>query len=150
MKTTEIFAGKYKRIASSHHPFTEAGQQYIQDMVDYLYSVFVGEVANQRGTDTETVFKNMADGRVFIGQQAVSAGLVDGVATLDRPDRRPERGQTGSPAKTHAGAARPQRSVIQSIGAGAREPLTFEDNAMDPNNEYCRRSRKNTPISPSR
>ena len=84
IKTTEIYAGKYKRIASEHHPLSEAGQQYMQDMVDYLYSVFVGEVASQRGTDTETVLKNMADGRVFIGQQAVSAGLVDGVSTLDQ------------------------------------------------------------------
>lgn len=82
MKTTEIFAGKYKRIASSHKPLSEDGQQYIQDMVDYLYSVFVADVAKQRGTDTETVLQNMADGRVFTGQQAVNAGLVDGVATM--------------------------------------------------------------------
>jgi signal peptide peptidase SppA len=84
MKTTEIYAGKFKRIASSYKPLSEDGKQYIQDMVDYLYSVFVADVAKQRGTDTETVLTNMADGRVFTGRQAVEAGLVDGVATMDR------------------------------------------------------------------
>jgi len=84
MKTTEIYAGKFKRIASLYKPLSEDGKQYIQDMVDYLYSVFVADVAKQRGTDTETVLTNMADGRVFTGRQAVEAGLVDGVATMDQ------------------------------------------------------------------
>jgi len=84
VKTTEIFAGKFKRIASSHKPLSEDGKGYIQEMVDYLYSVFVADIAKQRGVDAETVLKNMADGRIFTGQQAVSAGLVDGVATMDR------------------------------------------------------------------
>ena len=84
IKTTEIYAGKYKRINSDLHPLSDEGRQYLQDMVDYLYTVFVADVAKQRGTDTETVLKNMADGRIFTGQQAVSAGLVDGVSTLDQ------------------------------------------------------------------
>jgi signal peptide peptidase SppA len=84
VKTTEIYAGKYKRIASSYKPLSEDGKQYIQDMVDYLYSVFVADVAKQRGTDAETVLTNMADGRVFTGRQAVEAGLVDGVATMEQ------------------------------------------------------------------
>lgn len=83
VKTTEIYAGKFKRIASEHKPLSEDGQQYIQGMVDYLYSVFVGDVAKQRGVDTETVLQNMADGRIFTGRQAITAGLVDGEATLE-------------------------------------------------------------------
>ena len=31
----------------------------------------------------ETVLANMADGRVFIGQSAIDAGLVDGIASMD-------------------------------------------------------------------
>ena len=83
VKTTEIYAGKFKRVASAYEPLTDAGRQSIQDQVDYLYAVFVADVAAQRGVSEETVLKNMADGRVFIGQQAVDAGLVDGVSTLD-------------------------------------------------------------------
>lgn len=83
IKTTEIAAGQYKRIASQYAPLSESGRQSIQDQVDYLYSVFVQTVADNRGVSTDTVLQNMADGRVFIGQQAIDAGLVDGVSTLD-------------------------------------------------------------------
>jgi len=83
VKTTEITAGKFKRIASQHAPLSDEGRADIQARVDYLYEVFVDAVAKARGVSVETVLSDMADGRVFIGQQAVKAGLVDGVSTLD-------------------------------------------------------------------
>ncbi|WP_019654013.1 S49 family peptidase [Variovorax atrisoli] len=82
-QTSEIVAGRYKRIASDNAPLTEEGRQNIQERVDYLYSVFVDAVAQQRSTTTDLVLERMADGRVFVGQQAIDAGLVDGVATID-------------------------------------------------------------------
>lgn len=84
VKTTEIYAGKYKRIASDTKPLTKEGKQYIQDQIDYLYSVFVDQVAKQRGVSSEIVLKNMADGKIFIGKQSLTAGLVDGISTFDR------------------------------------------------------------------
>jgi signal peptide peptidase SppA len=83
MKTTEIVAGRYKRIASQYGPLTESGRQSIQDQVDYLYSLFVGDVAAQRGVSPDKVLADMADGRVFIGQQAIDAGLVDGIGRIE-------------------------------------------------------------------
>jgi len=83
IKVTEITAGKYKRIHSQHEPLSDAGRASIQDQVDYIYSVFVADVAMNRGVSESEVLKNMADGRLFIGQQAIDAGLVDGVATLE-------------------------------------------------------------------
>jgi capsid assembly protease len=82
IKTTEIFAGKYKRIATQHAPLSKEGRETIQDQVDYTYSLFVGAVAKQRGATEKKVLEDMADGRIFIGQQAVDAGLVDGITTL--------------------------------------------------------------------
>ena len=84
IKTTEIYAGKYKRIASQYQPLSEEGRQTIQDQVDFLYTVFVNEVAKQRSVSAEKVLENMADGKIFIGNQAIGAGLVDDMATLDR------------------------------------------------------------------
>jgi capsid assembly protease len=83
VKTTEIYAGKFKRIASTYSPLTDAGRQAIQDQVDYTYSLFVGDVAKNRGTSIEAVLQKMADGKIFIGQQGLEAGLVDGVTTLE-------------------------------------------------------------------
>jgi signal peptide peptidase SppA len=83
IKTTDIYAGRYKRIASSNAPLSEEGKAYLQAIVDQIYTVFVDAVARNRGTDAETVLKDMADGRLFVGRAAVDAGLVDGVSTLD-------------------------------------------------------------------
>lgn len=83
VKTTEITAGKFKRIASSYKPLSESGQQTMQDQVDYIYAEFLGDVGQHRRIDsTQQVHDQMADGRIFIGQQAVDAGLVDGIATV--------------------------------------------------------------------
>lgn len=83
VKTTEITAGKYKRISSQYEPLSDAGRADIQDKVDYLYGVFVDAVARNRGVSVDTVLSDMADGRVFVGKQSISNGLVDGVSTLD-------------------------------------------------------------------
>jgi len=82
VKTTEIYAGKYKRIASQYAPLSTEGREYIQAAVDHAYSVFVDAVARNRETTAEDVLGRMADGRVFNGSQAITAGLVDNVGTL--------------------------------------------------------------------
>jgi signal peptide peptidase SppA len=81
-KVTEITAGKYKRIASEHAPLSLEGAASIQDQVDTIYSIFVNDVAANRGKSAEEVLNNMADGRIFIGQKAITAGLADGVKSL--------------------------------------------------------------------
>lgn len=82
IKVTEIFAGKYKAIGSPNKPLSDEGKAYLQDRVDYIYSIFVSDVARNRGVSIETVLSKMADAKIFIGQQAIEAGLVDGVSTL--------------------------------------------------------------------
>lgn len=83
LKTTLIYAGQYKATGNPHEPLSKDDKQTIQDSVDYTYSIFVRDVADNLGVSVETVLENMADGRVFTGQQAIDAGLVDGVSTLD-------------------------------------------------------------------
>lgn len=82
--TTEIYSGKFKRIASQHAPLSKEGKAHMQAQMDYLYSLFVGAVATNRGVSTDQVLSDMADGQIFIGQQAIDAGLVDGVSTLPK------------------------------------------------------------------
>lgn len=81
---TEIYAGKYKRIVSEHEPLSDDGRQTLQAMVDYVYSVFVDDVARFRGKTPEQVLAEMADGRIFIGAQGVAAGLADGIMSLEQ------------------------------------------------------------------
>lgn len=83
IKTTEIVAGKFKRAASAYAPLSDVGRATIQEQVDHIYSVFVQDVATFRGVTPETVLKDMADGRIFLGHQAVTQRLVDGQRSLD-------------------------------------------------------------------
>lgn len=82
IKTTHIYAGKYKAMGSPHAPLDEASREYLQDSVDYYYTMFVTAVAKHRGTSVEAVLANMAEGRVFIGEQAAAIGLVDVIGGL--------------------------------------------------------------------
>lgn len=137
-QTTEITAGRYKRMATSAKPLDEEASAYLQQMVDHIYGVFVDAVAQNRGVSAEAVLANMADGRVFIGQQAVDAGLLDGFATVDLvaermaanpaefATRRKARVATqATPAKKPAGAradgTSPTEPVLLDLPATATE-----------------------------
>jgi capsid assembly protease len=82
IKTTEVTAGRYKRAISQYAPLSEEGRAMIQGEVDQIYGLFLDAVSTNRGVSVEDVVANMAEGRVFIGQKALDAGLVDSVATL--------------------------------------------------------------------
>lgn len=120
IKTTEISAGKYKRIASQYAALSPEGFATIQSQMDYLYELFVDAIAANRGVSTDKVLSDMADGRVFIGQQAIDAGLVDGVSTLDDLI-------TKMAAQPGAGAARTQPMNLKGTKAMTREELMASD-----------------------
>lgn len=79
----ELVRGKYKRLSVNGAPPSADVVAYHEAQMDYLYTLFVDTVAAHRGVSSEQVLERMADGRVFIGQQAIDAGLVDGVSTVD-------------------------------------------------------------------
>jgi capsid assembly protease len=82
VKRTVISSGKFKRIANDAEPLTAEGKDYLQQMSDTIYQIFLNAVAQNRGETVETVASEMADGREFIGRQALDAGLVDQIGTM--------------------------------------------------------------------
>jgi signal peptide peptidase SppA len=82
IKVTEITAGKYKRVTSDVSPLSDAGRKKLQSVVDHTYSIFVNEVSEHLGVDVDTVLEKMAEGRTFIGQNAIDVGLAHGKGTL--------------------------------------------------------------------
>lgn len=84
VKVTQITAGKYKGLGSPYKPLDRESEDTIQGILDQIYSVFVKDVAAHRGVSTERVLSDMADGREFIGEQAVAAGLADGIANREQ------------------------------------------------------------------
>jgi len=80
---TVLSAGKYKRIASDEKPLSDEGREYLQSQIDLYYTKFVDAVAQGRGVEASVVLERMADGRVFIGTEALEAGLVDHIGNFE-------------------------------------------------------------------
>lgn len=79
-----IRAGKYKQIGNPNEELTTEGKAYLQSHVDYVYDKFIDVVAENRGVIPAVADKKMGQGRDFIGDQALEAGLVDKITTFDK------------------------------------------------------------------
>lgn len=73
-------SGKYKAEPSPFSKLDPEIAQATQSVVDDFYDYFVGLVAERREMETEKA-KEIADGRIFTGRQALQLGLVDQVGT---------------------------------------------------------------------
>mgnify|MGYP001809795440 CR=1 FL=1 len=107
----DLVRGKYKRLSVNGDPPTAEVLAHHEGQLDYLYTLLVDDVAQHRGASVERVLAEMADGRTFVGRQAVTAGLADGEATVaelaDRLAQRPEtiRRRSGAAPATRPAAA---------------------------------------------
>ncbi len=77
-----IKAGQHKGIGAIGQQITQDDRNVVQDEIDAIYEQFINAVAGGRGMNTDAV-RQLADGKIHIGQAAVDLGLADGVTTLD-------------------------------------------------------------------
>ncbi|MDP9039831.1 MAG: signal peptide peptidase SppA [Acidobacteriota bacterium] len=80
---TLISAGKYKVEGNEYETLTADARAALQKMVDGYYKLFVKAVARGRGVKAEDVMNGFGEGRVLMASEAISAGLADGIGTLD-------------------------------------------------------------------
>ncbi len=129
IKRTQIFAGKYKRIASDEKPLSEEGQAYLQSIVDTYYELFVDSVSRNRGTDLDSVLNTMADGREFIGRQALDAGLVDSIGDFDQALAKAREKGRKMNAKAILEQYPDAYQEIHDLGAKSIDVATLKDQA---------------------
>lgn len=79
---TLIHAGAHKVDGNPYEALPAPVRKDIQTEIDKLYRLFVDTVAANRGMDAEKV--RATEARVFMGQDAVSAGLADAVQAPDQ------------------------------------------------------------------
>ena len=77
-----IKSGKLKDMGSSSRPITEEEKKLFQEIIMEMHSRFVDIVSKGRGMPKEEV-ANLADGRVYTGQQALGNGLIDAIGYID-------------------------------------------------------------------
>lgn len=82
IKTVTITSGENKAMGSAFEPMTEEQLAIFQSLIDEAYEQFVGLVAEGRDMKPEQV-KTLADGRIYTAKQALDAGLIDEIGTLN-------------------------------------------------------------------
>ncbi len=82
VKTEVIKSGKHKDIASPLRGIGKEEREILQSVMDDVHAQFIAAVSEGRKMPIDKV-REIADGRVFSGRQAVKAGLVDELGDLD-------------------------------------------------------------------
>jgi signal peptide peptidase SppA len=131
VKYTIVASGKYKALGHSHAPLQGDALQVMADQVNYMAGIFTQDVATFRGVSVDTVLERMAEGRVFLGKQAIEAGLVDGVSSMsaliaqlnqERHSWTPGAGAASQPATTTM--EEPMNITREQLQAEAPDLLT--------------------------
>jgi protease-4 len=77
-----VKSGKFKDMGSSFRDLTPEEREILQSIVDESYDEFVQVIVEGRSLPEERV-REIADGRVYSGEQAKELGLVDSFGGLD-------------------------------------------------------------------
>ncbi|WP_423792450.1 signal peptide peptidase SppA [Methanocaldococcus indicus] len=83
INVTVIKAGKYKDIGSPYRPMTPEEKRYLQKLINETYIYFVKWVAENRNLSLNYTFE-IADGKIYSGEDAVKVGLVDEVGDKEK------------------------------------------------------------------
>jgi protease-4 len=75
-------SGKYKDVGSPFREMTAEDREYMQGLIDNVYSQFKSAVAESRGLGPEEIDK-IADGKIFTGEQAKELRLIDETGTIN-------------------------------------------------------------------
>ena len=73
---TYLTAGHFKALGNAHESLSDEARAYLQQQLDAVYDLFLDAVAEGRRVSREQALA-MADGKVFLGRQALELGLVD-------------------------------------------------------------------------
>jgi protease-4 len=74
-------AGRYKDVGSPFRTMTPEDRTYLQGLLDNVYQQFLRDVAKNRKIPLEKM-KELAEGRVYTGEEAKKVGLVDEFGNL--------------------------------------------------------------------
>lgn len=100
-------------------PVTENALANVQSEVDHLYGVMLADVARGRGVSQKNLAPS-ADGRAFVGSQAVDAGLADRVESFGELVAGLEK-KYGKKAGPQSGQKGPKMMTEQELAAKEQE-----------------------------
>lgn len=82
VKWNTFTSGEFKDILSPTKPMSDAERDIVQELVDESYQQFVDIIAEGRDM-SESRVRELADGRIYSGSQALDNGLIDEIGFTD-------------------------------------------------------------------
>jgi protease-4 len=82
LKQITMKAGEFKDTGNPARELTPAEKQYLQSLIDNMHTQFIRAVADGRKMKVEDV-RQIADGKVWTGQQAFSMKMIDEVSDFE-------------------------------------------------------------------
>ena len=135
---TIISAGDHKVEGNPYEPLSDEARADLQKMVNDVYAVFVGDVARGRGISASVVRSDYGRGRVLSAKDALAAGMIDRVATLEETIQRVVSGKVAT-----RGARADGNLTLGSVGdlvlvdlADGTRPEVADEQAEDLAPEY--------------
>ncbi len=83
-KPTYITYGQYKAEGNPDAPLTEDARAYRQNQVNTVGNTFTAFVARARGLSVDKVRTEFGQGRMMLAKDAMAAGMIDGIATVEQ------------------------------------------------------------------
>ncbi len=98
IKTTSIKTGRFKDTLSPTKELTEEEKKYLQRLIEKAYEQFLGAILKHRKETDPKELREIADGRVFTGEDALKYKLVDSLGGLqDAIDKAKELSKAEKP-----------------------------------------------------
>jgi protease IV len=82
IKSEVVKSGRHKDLASVFRGIKQEEREILQNVLDNVHEQFISAVSEGRKMVRDDV-KKIADGRIFTGEQALKAGLVDELGNLE-------------------------------------------------------------------
>lgn len=83
LKYTIIKYGDHKAEGNPFEPLSQETEDYLQSQVDEMGADFIAACAKHRAVSTAKVKSDFGQGRTMTAKQALAAGLIDRIATLE-------------------------------------------------------------------
>lgn len=116
-----VSRGRFALIDSDYRSLDEAGREKLRQGIDADYEDFVGKVAASRHRKPEEI-DPLAQGRVWMGDQAKANGLVDELGGIDKAlQMAKQKAKLASGAKVHLVVYPGKRSLIDLLFKSAGE-----------------------------
>ncbi|RMF86034.1 MAG: signal peptide peptidase SppA [Nitrospinota bacterium] len=116
LKFEVMKSGRYKDLGSPFRALDESERQILQALLEDVHAQFVEAVAEGRQLTVDRV-RELADGRIFSGRQALELGLVDRLGSL-RDAILATAKSVGIPGEPRVVRGEPERGLLWTLLRG--------------------------------